>query len=74
MDFFGSDGNLSPAWFNNPLGALEGVLTNADQREALLDLFDQLFEPATPAGALRNEKWHPLLGRTIERQFVSDRS
>ena len=62
VGLFGPDGSLSPSWFENPLAALETILTDANQRQAVLDLLDQLFEPQTPAGVPANEKWHPLLG------------
>ncbi len=62
IGLFDGGGNLSTAWFEHPLAAVEMMLTSPNQREALLDLFDQLFEPETPPGVAANEKWHPLLG------------
>lgn len=55
-------GNLSPSWFEDPVGHLSQALTNATQRQALLALLDQIVPSQTVPGAPSGEKWHPLLG------------
>ena len=59
------DGEFNAAWFNDPLGAtapsLRTIMSNAEQRHALLRLLDLLLPPATGPGIPANEKWHPLL-------------
>ena len=55
-------GELSAAWFENPLKALESILSSPAQRSGLLDLLDRLFPAESLAGTPANEKWHPLLG------------
>src|SRR5580704_1917313 len=57
-----SNGDLASSWFEDPLSHLSQVLTNATQRQAVLDLLDQIVPPQSPAGAPSGEKWHPLLG------------
>ncbi len=57
---------LDPSWFENPLGRIETILTNSDQRGALFDLLDQVLPPAPVAGASTGAKWHPLLGNQAQ--------
>ena len=57
----GDDGGLNAAWFNDPLGSLRTILSNAPQRQALLRLLDTLLPPKTGADVPAGEKWHPLL-------------
>ncbi|HEX4286987.1 MAG TPA: DUF6603 domain-containing protein, partial [Terracidiphilus sp.] len=52
----------STAWLHDPFTPLTTILTNDEQRQALLDLLDQLWPPQNPAGVAANEKWHPILG------------
>ena len=56
------DGSLDGGWFSDPLGALESILSNHSQREALLRMIDALLPPIAVAGAPADEEWHPLLG------------
>lgn len=55
-------GGLDGSWFNTPVDKLRTMLSDSDQREALLGLLDALLPPNAPAGVPVNEKWHPLLG------------
>jgi hypothetical protein len=55
------DGGLKPDWFQDPVSNLESILSNPDQRAALLDLLDQIIPPASISGIDPNEKWHPLV-------------
>src|SRR5262245_8902569 len=55
-------GNFDASWLSNPLPHLETILSDAEQRTALLRLVDTLFPPAAIAGLAPGEKWHPLLG------------
>jgi len=52
----------SPNWLNDPFTPLGRILSNDQQRQALLDLLDQLWPSQNPTGVGANEKWHPLLG------------
>jgi hypothetical protein len=55
------DGGLDPHWFEHPLSALAAVLTNADQRAAVLRLLDAVAPAAQVPGVPAGEVWHPLL-------------
>lgn len=58
------EGDFNATWFNAPLGAapsLRTVLSNAQQREALLRLLDALLPPRIGSNVPAGEKWHPLL-------------
>ena len=57
-----ADGSLNPGWFADPLSGLQGMLTNATQRSALLDLLDGVASAEPVTGAPQGEQWHPLLG------------
>ncbi len=57
------DGGLKPEWFADPLGNLESILSDSDQRAAFLDLLDQIVPPASVPGIAPNEKWHLLVGK-----------
>lgn len=52
----------STDWLHDPFTPLTTILTNDEQRQALLDLLDQLWPPQNPSGVGPNEKWHPILG------------
>jgi len=52
----------STNWLHDPFTPLTKILSNSEQRQALLDLLDQLWPPQNPAGVPANEKWHPILG------------
>jgi len=52
----------STNWLHDPFTPLSTILTSDEQRQALLDLLDQLWPPQNPAGVANNEKWHPILG------------
>jgi hypothetical protein len=52
----------STTWLHDPFTPLTTILTGDEQRQALLDLLDQLWPPHNPAGIANNEKWHPILG------------
>ncbi len=56
------DGGLNGDWFGDPQGSLRTILSNADQRQALMNLVNALLPPATVPGIPDNETWHPLLG------------
>lgn len=63
IGLFTSSGDLDVSWFGEPLKRLQSILSNPDQRAALLDLLDEFFPPATNIPDLATgEKWHPLLG------------
>ncbi|HEX3092200.1 MAG TPA: hypothetical protein VHW72_06235, partial [Candidatus Angelobacter sp.] len=63
IGLFKPDGSLDVSWFGEPLTRLESILTNSDQRAALLDLIDAFFPPVTNIPDLAaGEKWHPILG------------
>jgi hypothetical protein len=56
-----SGGDLQTDWFANPLSSLETVLSDDDQRAALLDLLDREVPAATLSDIPAGEQWHPLL-------------
>jgi len=58
-----STGFPSTNWLHDPLTPLTQILSNDEQRQALLDLLDQLWPAANPPGVPGNEKWHPILGQ-----------
>src|SRR5260370_33910507 len=63
IGLFKYDGSLDVSWFGEPLTRLESILTDSDQRTALLDLIDAFFPPPTNIPDLApSEKWHPILG------------
>ena len=51
-----------PSWFDHPLQSLGGILSQPDQRAALLDLLQQIVPAVVVPGAPAGERWHPLLG------------
>lgn len=48
-------------WFGDPLGNLEKIFSNPEQRDAFNDLLNALIAPAQIAGVASDESWHPLL-------------
>lgn len=56
-----SQGELDTSWFGDPFGRLQTVLSNAEQRAALLRLLDSALPPRTGPDIPPGEKWHPLL-------------
>src|SRR5688572_4492784 len=56
-----TDGLLDTSWFGDPFGRLQTVLSNAEQRAALLRLLDSALPPRTGLDIPPGEKWHPLL-------------
>jgi len=54
-------GELDTTWFGDPFGRLKTVLSNTEQRAALLRLLDSALPPRNGAGIPAGEKWHPLL-------------
>ena len=56
-----NDSGLNHDWFGNPLGLIEQIFTNNDQRAAFLRVLDALLEPATLPDLPDHETWHPLL-------------
>lgn len=54
-------GELDTTWFGDPFGRLQTVLSNAEQRAALLRLLDSALPPRTGPDIPAGEKWHPLL-------------
>jgi hypothetical protein len=57
-----SQGFPSTNWLHDPFTPLTQILSNDEQRQALLDLLDQLWPAQNPPGVPGNEKWHPILG------------
>jgi large repetitive protein len=57
-----TDGSLNTNWFEDPQGKLQTMLSDAGQRQALMNLVNALLPPATFAGIPVGETWHPLLG------------
>ena len=55
-------GGFDAGWLDDPLGSIEGVLSQPDQREAFLRFLDAIVPPASISGLPAGEKWHPLLG------------
>jgi hypothetical protein len=55
-------GGLNGDWFGAPQKSLETILSDAGQRQALMDLVNALLPPATVPGIPDKETWHPLLG------------
>src|SRR5215472_3739311 len=55
-------GSFDPDWLGDPLGAIESVLKQPDQRAAFLRFLDDVAPPASISGLPAGEKWHPLLG------------
>ena len=62
IGLFDDSGNLQAPWFDNPLNAIESILTNDTQRAAFLRLLDALLPPIQSPDIPANETWHPLLG------------
>ena len=63
IGLFHSDGSLDVSWLGEPLSRMQSILTDPGQRQALLDLMDAFFPPASNVPDLAvGEKWHPLLG------------
>jgi large repetitive protein len=54
-------GELDTSWFSDPFGRLSTVLSNAEQRAALLRLLDSALPPKAGSDVPASEKWHPLL-------------
>ena len=57
-----ANGNFDSAWFEHAFDRAQTILSNPQQRAALLSMFDRLAPPRNPPGTPANEKWHPLLG------------
>jgi hypothetical protein len=57
----GADGHVDAAWFDAPLERLSTVLSNPNQRAALLELVEELLPSTPPGGANGSVRWHPLL-------------
>jgi hypothetical protein len=57
----GPDGSVDPRWFDAPLERLRTILSNSQQRAALLDLLEELLPSAPPEGVPGTARWHPLL-------------
>ena len=55
-------GNLVVDWFESPVTHLEGILSEADQRAALLRALEGLLPSDPNAPVVNGERWHPLLG------------
>lgn len=55
-------GNLDAGWFDGPVDRLESILSDPEQRAALLALLDAILPPENLGGLRPGEKWHPLLG------------
>lgn len=55
-------GNLDAGWFEEPVDRLESILSDPEQRAALLALLDAILPPENLGGLRPGEKWHPLLG------------
>jgi hypothetical protein len=55
-------GSLYIDWFKDPIGELESIFSDHDQRDGLMRFFDALLPPTTLTGLPQGEKWHPLLG------------
>jgi hypothetical protein len=53
-------GDLDTTWFSDPFSHLQTILSNADQRAALLRLLASALPPRT-TGVPAGEKWHRLL-------------
>jgi hypothetical protein len=56
------DGTLNGGWFDKPQLELSTILSDPQQRQALMNLVNALLPPATIPGIPDNETWHPLLG------------
>ena len=71
-----SGGQTQWTWFDNPLGHLGSVLSDAGQQAALFDLLDQVVPPVTVPGAPGAASWHPLLpaGGTANVYLTVDQS
>ena len=70
LGLFGADGNLDPSWFGDPLTRLQSIFSDTTQRDALLDLLDNLLPPVRIDGTAPGEKWHPLLDPNSPRGNV----
>jgi hypothetical protein len=57
-----SNGTIDDSWFADPQGKLSTILSNAQQRQALINLINALLPPVTLPGTPAGETWHPLLG------------
>ena len=57
-----SNGSIDSGWFEDPQKRLSTILSDPQQRQALMNLVNALLPPATLPGIPENETWHPLLG------------
>ena len=57
-----SNGSIDSGWFEDPQKKLSTILSDPQQRQALMKLVNALLPPATLPGIPENETWHPLLG------------
>ena len=55
------DDHVVATWFKDPLKALRSVLSNPQQRAALLDLLDTALPPVQDGTGPAGSRWHPLL-------------
>lgn len=62
VGLLGPDGNVDAAWFQEPADRIGAILTDDGQRQAFLDLLDDLIPGEAVAGQSPGEEWHPLLG------------
>lgn len=57
--------DLNSDWFADPLEKIKTIISNPEQRAALLRMVDAVLPAVSLAGVPENEKWHPLLGNDL---------